>query len=198
MRKEEKDELTVKEGGLTYEDYARLPDDGNRYELSDGKLDLLAPAPSSDHQLVVTELLAILHGTCRDEYLLLTAPIDVILSPKEVRQPDLIMVHISREKMITQRGVEGPPDLVAEILSPSTAIKDRHVKSIIYAKYGVKEYWIVDLFYRTLEIYLLDPKTSAYRLHQAFEEKEEVYSPALPCVHFALKDLFRRGTSRTL
>lgn len=198
MRKEEKEELAVKEEGLTYEDYARLPDDGNRYELSGGKLELLAPAPSPDHQLVVTELLVILHGTCRNEYLLLISPIDVILSPQEVRQPDLLMVHMSRKEILTQRGVEGPPDLVVEILSPSTAIKDRFVKLAIYAKYGVKEYWIVDIYYRTLEIYLLDPKTSTYQLHQAFEAKEEVDSPTAPCAHFTLKDLFVRGNSHTL
>lgn len=108
------------------------------------------------------------------------------------------MVHKSREEIITQRGVEGPPDLVVEILSPSTAIKDRHVKSNVYAKYGVKEYWIVDIYYRTLEIYLLGPKTSTYQLHQAFEEKEEVHSPTAPCIHFTLKDLFVRGNSHTL
>lgn len=191
-KKGDKEEL-VKEEGLTYEDYARLPEDGPRYELADGKLELMSPAPSPEHQRIGVRLLFLLQFYCGNEFILLNAPIDVILAPDEVRQPDLLMVHKSREDIITPRGVEGPPDLVVEILSPSTALKDRFVKSEVYARFGVKEYWLVDIYHRTLEQYLLEEGASAYRFHRAFGEEDDVDSPTVSCIHFLLKNIFSKG-----
>ncbi len=82
-------------------------------------------------------------------------PIDVILSPYSVLQPDIALVRKSRGGLLTHRGIEGPPDLVVEILSPSSAERDRGRKMQIYAHYGVPEYWIVDGGRKVLEQYSL-------------------------------------------
>ncbi|MCF6093433.1 Uma2 family endonuclease [Microaerobacter geothermalis] len=189
MKKEDR----IKETGWTYEDYTKLPDDGNRYEITGGRLELLTPSPSSEHQMVSIRLSYLLMSSCSNEYIILEAPIDVIFADDEIRQPDLLMVHFSRESIVSKRGVEGPPDLIVEILSPGTAIRDRFIKSEIYAKYGVKEYWIVDMYYRTVEQYLLDGKTSKYTFHSAYGETDEVTSPNINCVRYYVKQLFQKG-----
>jgi Uma2 family endonuclease len=73
-----------------------------------------------------------------------SSPVDVIFSNEDVFQPDLIFIAVDREGIVTERACEGPPDLVIEILSPSTGQRDRELKRKVYANYGVKEYWLVD------------------------------------------------------
>ncbi|HZG78366.1 MAG TPA: Uma2 family endonuclease, partial [Paenibacillus sp.] len=114
----------LREDNVTYEEYAEW-DDGNRYELVDGRLELMSPGPNSTHQLVTVELLKRISRSCDDVAVIFTAPIDVILAAKEVRQPDLVILLRSNLHRLTKRGIEGPPDIVAEILSPSTSKRDR-------------------------------------------------------------------------
>lgn len=109
----------VRESPLTYDDYANLPDDGIRYELASGQLEAMTPAPHPKHQLVIQKLAYVIEESCSTDYIVFLAPVDVILSDTEVRQPDLIMLHRDRfSTLVTNRGIEGPPDLVAEVLSP--------------------------------------------------------------------------------
>jgi len=144
----------------TYEDYAALPDDGKRYEVHTGEL-VMVPAPGSDHQVVLMRLLRVLdrHVEAHGLGLVLPAPLDVILSeePREttVVEPDIVYLAADRLPALRQRGVIGPPTLVAEILSPATAATDRGTKRGLYARYGVPHYWIVDLDKRVLESYVL-------------------------------------------
>src|SRR5205814_4243917 len=83
------------------------------------------------------------------------APLDVILSDTTIVQPDLVFLDNSRLGQISARGVEGPPTLVVEILSPSTSRIDRVRKTQLYAQYGVPYYWIVDSRARIVEGYRL-------------------------------------------
>jgi hypothetical protein len=83
----------IREQSLTYDDYATLPEDGNRYELVDGALEMISPSASTKHQMVSSQIHNRLVQSCENEYFILDAPLDMILSPKEVRQPDLIMIH---------------------------------------------------------------------------------------------------------
>lgn len=122
--KDKDKEPRVLDQPLTYDDYAALQDDA-RYELAGGVLELLFPAPSSRHQAVLLELNDLVRQTCKSEYIILAVPIDVILADTEVRQPDLVMVRRDRMDIITKRGIEGPPDLVVELLSPHSARRDR-------------------------------------------------------------------------
>src|SRR5437879_13896109 len=104
---------------LTYEDYAELPDDGRRYEILDGELEV-SPAPSTRHQAVSRNLLWVLHGHVRERGLgsVYYAPIDVILAPAPVVQPDLVFVAAGREAIVPGRAIAGPPDLIGEVLAP--------------------------------------------------------------------------------
>ncbi|MBO8155851.1 MAG: Uma2 family endonuclease [Bacillaceae bacterium] len=188
-KKRKKDE--VKEEGLTYEDYANLPDDGQRYELVNGTLEMLAPAPSSEHQVISNNLSAVINQSCRFDYFILDAPIDLILSNHEVRQPDLVMIHMERRHIITRRGIEGAPDLVVEILSPSTAMNDKKSKWETYARFGVNEYWIVDPVHRTVEQHVLHGEKSKYDLNEVYgKEEDTITSPHISCLSIPVKEVF--------
>ena len=186
LKKKTYEEL-IKESPVTYDMYANMEDDGRRYEISDGVLELMSPAPTTTHQSVSQELLFSLNATCRNEYIIYVSPVDVILSATEVRQPDLIMIHRSRMDIVEERGINGTPDLVAEISSKHSRRRDKVQKRIVYAKYGVPEYWIVDLSNFTLEQYVLDGQR--YELADLYAEDEIIRSKVVPCASFSMHEL---------
>jgi len=148
---------------LTYEDYVELPDDGRRYEILDGELEV-SPAPAPLHQRVSLNLLVILDAHVRPRNLgrIYHPPIDVILAPTTVVQPDLIFVSAAQEAIVTKRAVEGPPELVVEILSPWSVRRDRVAKAAIYARSGIGHYWLLDPEARIFEVY--EAEGAEYRL----------------------------------
>lgn len=141
---------------LTYDDYCALPDDGQRHEILDGEL-AVTPAPAPSHQEVVANLLGELraHVTARGLGKVYPAPIDVILARTSVVQPDLVFVRAERLSLVTARAIEGPPDLVVEVLSPTTRARDRGPKLKLYARFGVPHYWLLDDRARRLTAYEL-------------------------------------------
>jgi Uma2 family endonuclease len=141
---------------LTYSDYAALPDDGRRYELHQGELSV-TPAPGLRHQRAVIALGSRLYDHVRARGLgeVLVAPTDCILSNVTVVQPDILYVATDRQAIASERGFEGAPTLVVEVLSPSTAHLDRDRKMRLYAEHGVPYYWIVDPEIRSIEAYAL-------------------------------------------
>ena len=147
----------------TYDDYAALPDDGRRYELYEGDLIEMTPAPRPRHQLILGSLHALLREHVHRHRLgeVFLAPIDVILSPTTVLQPDLVYIESSRLSIMTERAIEGAPTLVVEILSPSTGSRDRGIKQRLYAKYAVPFYWIVDPDHHTIDAYRLEADSYA-------------------------------------
>jgi Uma2 family endonuclease len=173
---------------IAVEDYYELPEDGNQYEIFDGVLEL-KPSPTTTHQRISHNIDWLLTDSCRNEYILMSAPIDVILSKTETRQPDIVMIHRSREHIIEEKAIVGPPDHVIEILSPSTAKKDRTKKKESYARFGVEEYWIVDPLNLTIEQYILETGDTAYTLSQLFDQDDIVKSNKLPCVSFSVKEV---------
>jgi len=130
---------------LTYDDYRAIPDDGRRYELIEGEIRIMS-SPATQHQRVSRNLGVLLHLHVNEHQLgeVLTAPLDVILDRGTVVQPDILFVSKLRLGVISKRGIEGPPDLVVEVLSESTQSFDRGAKRQVYARYGVDHYWIVD------------------------------------------------------
>ncbi len=147
---------------FTYADYLRWPDD-ERWELIDGEAWDMSPAPSLAHQAVSMRLSFLFHGYFRDrDCHVFASPVDVALAPPEaaaeeidtVVQPDLVVV--CDEAKLRGSHVRGAPDLVVEIVSPSTAAKDEGVKRDRYARAGVPEYWIVYPEARVVHRYRLE------------------------------------------
>lgn len=139
---------------LTYDDYANLPDD-DRYELIDGELVLVA-SPSEIHQMIIINLISLMLSVHNRLGRLYCAPFDVVLTEHDVVQPDLLFVSSERLNIITSANVQGAPDLVIEILSPSTSRIDRTRKRELYERHGVKEMWLVEPEERKIWVLLLN------------------------------------------
>ncbi len=144
---------------LTYREYAALPADGRRYEIHEGELSM-TPAPSPQHQIVCANLFSALRAHIKTRQLgeILFAPLDVILSDISIVQPDIVYLDPTCLDRISRRGIEGPPTLVIEVLSPTTTLIDRSSKHQIYAKYGVPYFCLVDPGGRSIEAFLLGPQ----------------------------------------
>ena len=145
------------------------PEDSTRYEVIDGEL-YVTPAPSWQHQNASAALHGYLWPYVHQRRLgkVISAPIGVVLDAENGIQPDLIYISHERMHIISERGVEGAPDLVVEVLSPSTEARDRGIKLRRYAAAGVPHYWIVAPQTGSLE---------AYRLGEQGYEAIGVYGP---------------------
>lgn len=130
---------------MTYDEYAALPDDGRRYELINGEL-IMAAAPNGKHLIASTNLYDDLSFFVRTRKLgrVFHAPYDLKYSEYDAVQPDLFFVSQARLPIVQLDNMTEAPDLIAEILSPSNRRHDLVTKTAIYARLGVKEYWIVD------------------------------------------------------
>ena len=140
------------ERGKTLEDFRALPE-GTLAELIDGDLIIMAASPTPLHQRVSARLGFALYSFVQEHGLgeVLSAPLDVFLTETNAFQPDLLFVSNERQGIIEER-VEGAPDLVVEILSPSTGYYDLTKKRRVYREHGVKEYWMVDPMERRIEV----------------------------------------------
>jgi Uma2 family endonuclease len=186
-------QITPQDKIWTYEDYAALPDDGNRYEVIEGEL-VMAPAPRVDHQRCSFNLGLIIGPHVKAHGLgeVFAAPCDVVLDRRNVLQPDLIFISRDRSKVVTELNLQGAPDLAVEILSPSTARRDRTQKMRIYARHGVPHLWLLDAQAQTLEEFVLDGAT--YRLTSTCGG-DEVFRPALfPGLEVPLKEVWGQPT----
>lgn len=131
-------------GEWTYSEYARLPDDGNRYEVLDGEV-LVTPAPSPHHQKVIGRLLIGLVEYVEERGAgWVFQDVDLLFRTGHFLRPDLLVVPAAGRDGITDRGVEVPPVLVIEVLSPSSGTIDRVKKPRRYLDFGVPDYWVVD------------------------------------------------------
>lgn len=151
------EEQWPRQGEWTYADYKRLPDDGWRYEIIEGELHM-TPASGTKHQKIVVNLAFAFSQFVRAQRCgeIYVAPTDVILPGLATPvQPDLLFVTADRLDIVKDAFVEGPPDLIVEVLSPSNWLVDRRVKLEAYAQAGVSEYWIVDAEARAVELFSL-------------------------------------------
>ena len=173
---------------LTYADYLIAPDDA-RYELLDGEL-IMTPAPRKAHQNSLLDLGVDLKLLTRRTRMgeVFVAPFDVVLSDTNVVQPDIMFVSNARAHIITDDNIRGAPDLVVEILSPSTAERDRIFKRSLYARHGVKEYWMVDTDLRLIHQLLLDGDD--FRLAGVFGMGDTLVSPTLNGHALNVSDVF--------
>jgi len=129
---------------FTYEDYLHFPED-KRYEIINGEV-AVAPSPDKMHQDVSRNLEFVLWEFVKknDLGLIYDAPFDVVLSDIDVVQPDIIFISKEKEDIVTEKNIQGAPDLVIEILLPSSRYRDKKIKGKLYKKFGIKEYWLVD------------------------------------------------------
>ncbi len=141
---------------MTYEEYYNLGDD-ELYQLINGELNM-SPAPSYEHQRVHRVLNFLLMKYLMDNDIgeLLYAPTDVILDDLNTVQPDLLVILNENKDIIRERGVFGAPDLTFEIISPTSLIMDRHTKYELYERFGVKEYWLIDINNKAIEVFTLE------------------------------------------
>ena len=162
---------------LTYEDYVCLPDDGKIYEILEGELEV-TPAPIPRHQDVSRNMEWIVQQYVRREGAgkVYDAPIDVVLDEHNIVQPDILFISTPRLHIIGEKNIQGMPDLIVEILSPSTQRRDRVLKLKTYARHGLAHYWILDPEQETLEAFELEGST--YRLVEALSGKAS-FEPSL-------------------
>jgi Uma2 family endonuclease len=140
----------------TYAEYARFPDDGNRYEVIDGEV-LVTPAPSPKHQNVVGELYIALRTYARQFRLgVVLADVDVLFVTGQFLRPDIVFVPNDRRDGISDRGIEVAPGLIVEVQSPTSASIDRVKKPRRYGDFGVPEYWVVDPMAREVLVWRFD------------------------------------------
>ena len=173
---------------LTYDDYLMTPDD-ERWELLRGEL-IMVPGPNTAHQRITLNLVRFLSAFVEENALgeVFISPYDVVLSRTNVLQPDIIFVSSDQQSIITDANIQGAPALVVEVISPSTASKDREVKRGIYAETGVGEYWLVDPDARTISVMSLQDKD--FREVANYGAGEVLSSPTLEGLVLDLTRIF--------
>lgn len=174
---------------LTYEDYAKTPE-GERYELIDGELIKLT-SPRVAHQLLLGILHSEVRGFVRENRLgkVFMSSTDVVLTDTNTFQPDLFFVSNERADIITPENIQGAPDLVVEILSPSTQSRDWGIKRDLYARHGVKEYWVASTDEEQVWVLLLG-ENGLYAVVAVYGRSDTLTSPTLEGFRLDLNEVF--------
>lgn len=178
---------------FTFDDYRSLPfAETEQYELLGGEI-IMVPSPGFRHQRISWELEFQLSQHVRERQLgiVADAPLDVVLGEgddREVAQPDVLFIFHERAEVIHDDEIRGAPDLVVEILSPSTVDYDRGYKRTLYARAGVREYWIVDPEAEAVEV--LTQGERGLEPFETFRRDETLSSALLPDLAIPLDAVF--------
>jgi Uma2 family endonuclease len=181
--------MAIQSRSLTYDDLKRERETRDeRLELIEGEI-IVTPSPSLMHQIVVHRLDVLLDRAIVESGLglVIGAPFDVYLDEQNVPQPDLMVVLWDRERVLGSARLESAPSLVIEIISPSSATKDRVTKRNLYARYGVPEYWLVDPDAKIVTVFS-DPQNGRYQAEQTVSDV--AISATIPELSADLKALF--------
>lgn len=180
--------IVVEKKKYAYEDYLKTPRD-KRYELINGEL-LMTPSPTPYHQRVSRKLEFILEGfiTKNNSGEIFYAPCDVYLDNENVVQPDILFISQDRLNIIGDKNIQGEPNIAIEIISENSVYRDMVQKKRLYARFGVKEYWIVIPEEKEVEVYIL--KDKAYQLYKTYTKADILESPALKGLKIVLKEIF--------
>jgi len=180
--------MTKTEIKFTYQDYLQMPED-KRCELIEGEFHMV-PSPMTYHQRVSRSLELLLWEFVRRNNLgeVFYAPYDVVLSDENVVQPDILFISRERSHIITEKNVQGAPDLVIEITSKASERWDREIKRKLYAKFGVEEYWIVDPDKKTVDV--MTSGKSGFEVAKSYRAKDTLTSPLLKGLSIDLSEVF--------
>lgn len=184
------------QGQWCYADYLRLPDDSKRYEIIEGVL-YVANAPSIEHQFTVSEIHFQLKLFIRDKELgqVYTSPLEVHLSETtRPVQPDVLFIRAQHQPPPSTQFFEGAPDLIVEVISPSSIRLDRHIKFDAYEKSSVAEYWLADPKARLVEVYTLS--NGEYALLGQYTNDELIESQVLAGLQIKTSTLFQSPVSK--
>lgn len=179
------------QGKWTYDDWARLPENGTRYEVIDGVL-YMTPPPTTSHQFSIVRLLNKMANYVESKNLgwVVASPIGVRLPTQPVPfEPDIVFVSRAHKSIIQEQYIEGVPDLVVEVVSPSNWIYDRKEKFLVYQTAGVSEYWIVDYRAKTIEVFFWE--RGAYVLLGKWGTGETATSRVLDGFQVSVNEIFR-------
>ncbi len=173
--------------GLTYKDLEAFPEDNFRRELIDGEL-IVTAAPSTRHQDVVLKLGARLLAYCEARGgKVYVAPTDVFFSDVNVVEPDVLFVRAEHVGKVERKFVRSAPDVVVEVSSPSTRRLELQRKLELYERFGIPEYWLVDLESDRIEVYRL--QEGRYAKPLLFDRAEALVSPQVPGFAITVDDL---------
>lgn len=161
--------IITKEKPRNIKDYKLLPE-GAPYQLIEGEL-IMTPAPNPLHQLISGNIFKKISKFVDEKGLgiVLYSPVDVYLDEENAYQPDIVFIPKERSKIIKEDGIHGAPDIVIEILSPSTAYYDIKKKFRVYERSSVKEYWIVDPEMKSIEVFSLKADGEFELISKAYE-----------------------------
>lgn len=160
----------------------------DRYEIVEGIRYELQPAPTVTHQQISGSLHIMLYQTCHANGTILYSPLDVYLDEDNQFQPDLVYILHENAAIIKEKRIEGAPDLVVEILSPSTSNNDKVRKKRQFERYGVKEYWIVDPVHRTIDQFILNK--GKFDLFETYIIFDRMTSPLFSCIDIDMSRVF--------
>lgn len=176
---------------LTYEDYLLIPNDGKRHELLDGE-HFMTPSPNTRHQRIVGNLYYALRTYIVDHRLgeVFVAPYDVVLSPYDVCEPDIVFVSKDQASIVTSANIQGVPTLVVEVLSDGSRKLDETYKRDRFEQAGIKEYWIVDPAVDLVKLLRLGDHGYGQPIERRLERKDDLTSPLLGAFRLPLTTLF--------
>jgi Uma2 family endonuclease len=187
--KREENKNRIKEQQQAYgETEPEYPFIEERFEIIEGIRYELQPAPTVTHQRLLAGLHITIYQSCHPNGVILFSPLDVFLDDDNHFQPDLVFILHQNASIITEKRIEGAPDLVAEILSPSTSQNDKIRKKRQYERHGVKEYWLLDPVHLILDQFILTG--SKYELYETYGVKGRLTSPQFSCVDIDMAKLF--------
>jgi Uma2 family endonuclease len=176
---------------LTYDEFVLFPDDGKRHELIDGE-HYVTPSPILKHQAISRNLLATIGQFLRRNPIgkVYGAPLDVVFSHFDVVEPDLLYVSTTRREILTAKNVQGAPDLVVEIGSPSTRRRDEKLKHQLYERFQVTEYWVVDPDVDVVRVYRLQDGTYARAQELSLDHGDVLTTTLLSGLELPLSEIF--------
>jgi len=183
---------------LTYDDFVLFPDDGQRHELIDGE-HYVTPSPIDKHQRIVGNFYFLIRSWLERNRVgeIFLSPFDVVFTRYDVVEPDLLYLsHARAREVLTAANVQGAPDLVIEIGSPSTRKRDKTIKKRLYEREGVSEYWIVDPDLDVIRVYRRTGESFARAVELSSEAGDTLTTPLLDGLELRVEDVFREPSAQ--